>query len=208
MNKTLLVCELDRYALPIINYAVGTGNSKGKALHYMQVRKKERKKERNQPFSRFTQAYNTSTLPTFDSIYDAMCYGWSKDSFHEPRLFSVVWFQNKIVCVPTWSFKQRLMFWTLGMNVLLMEVSLSSQFIKLLFQPFQNQFQHIPYMLQMLFSSHRTCSYWSNIAHERAICHNPHHSSNWDSHVTKTFALKMQLLSKCCVQNNCFFCLY
>jgi len=90
MSKTLLVCELDQYALLVINYVVGTVNSRGKAPHYMQVRKKERKKEREKERERkkerkkernkqtlllFTQAFNTSTVPTFDSICDAMCCG-------------------------------------------------------------------------------------------------------------------------------------
>jgi len=46
VSKTLLVCELDQYALLIINYVVGTGNLRCKAPHHIQVRKKEREKER------------------------------------------------------------------------------------------------------------------------------------------------------------------
>jgi len=39
-------------------------------------RKKDRKKERKkETLLQFTQAFNTSTLPTFDSICDAMCCG-------------------------------------------------------------------------------------------------------------------------------------
>ena len=68
MSKTLLVCELDQYALLIINYVVGTRNLRGKALHYMQVQKKEGKKEGNEKTNPSSDSPRPSTLPLFPHL--------------------------------------------------------------------------------------------------------------------------------------------
>lgn len=103
LSIRVVVCELDWKALLVINCEAETGRSRDETLHFMQVGKKKH-------FSRSTQAFNTSTLPTSGSTCVVSTVFLSNTHF--------VWHEYKIVCVPTWSFKQVLIFRTLNMNVL------------------------------------------------------------------------------------------